>query len=188
MVNILYFKSIYSILKDRLTTLVIRLCNIIIFLTVSKKGERMGMFDSRYKTMTKTELAKDIDVFERQTDLSSEEFIKDYLREWEAIRERINFAARLQLINILEQQEYEKRLQTLISTKLSHERFAVYREQVINPNDDVSTALERLYDMRKDEKKNMDTWKQEISVARVGKKAAVSAGDNIAHDNEERQR
>lgn len=148
----------------------------------------MGMFDNRYKVMAKTELAKDIEDLERRKVLISEVSINDYLKEWEAIRERINFVARLQLVDIFEQQEYEKRLQDLISTKRNNERIATYREQVINPNDDVSTARERLYDMRKDEKANLDKWRQEILAARVGKKAAVSSGDTMAIENEERQR
>lgn len=146
------------------------------------------MFDNRYKAMAKTELAKDIEVLEKRTELNSEEILADYLKEWEAIRERINFAARLQLIDIFGRQEYEKRLQNLNLIKLKNERLVTYREQVINPNDDVSTALERLYDMRNDEKVDLDKWKQEISQARLGKKAAVSEEDTPVIENDVRRR
>lgn len=113
----------------------------------------------QYKVMVNKELAEDIEVLnKKRNNLISEEVITDFLNEWEEIRERINLAARLQLIDSLERQEYEKCLQALALKKLKHER------------------------------KDLDKWKQEVLQARVRKNVGVSEGDATVIENNERQR
>lgn len=57
--------------------------------------------------------------------------------------------------NLLSGDELQKYLQRLREVKLHNEREQEYREQVINLNDDVTTARERLIHSREEERKTM---------------------------------
>lgn len=148
--------------------------------------------------MTKQEIAKE--AFERklETYKKYQQFKdKEELdKQTEHIIIQIKNAEQVKLINEVMANEYLTELKRNYTAHIHSEQFKEWREQVINFNDDFITSRERLFAMRDEEKKSLNTtekfafslndWKRELD--RNGASSNASGNnerEEITHDKQE---
>ncbi len=148
--------------------------------------------------MTKQEIAKE--AFERklETYKKYQQFKdKEELdKQTEHIIMQIKNAEQVKLINEVMANEYLAELKRNYTAHIHSEQFKEWREQVINFNDDFITSRERLFAMRDEEKKSLNTrekfafslndWKRELD--RNGASTNASGNnerEEITHDKQE---
>lgn len=148
--------------------------------------------------MTKREIAKEalerkLEAY-RKYQLFTEKQKLD--EQTEIISNQIKTAEQVRLINETMAREYLAQLKKAYNEHLAKEQFKEWREQVLNFNDDYVTGMERLFILRKEEKKNIQqsakegfslkSWKMEIE---RDSDASGSSGNNerdeITHDKQE---
>lgn len=118
------------------------------------------MTENKYKVFAMVQLKSNISTLKKDISLIDN---KERLEaQIQLINEQMKFAFQIQLINFRKLQQLQMEIQELLEEKLQHNRTQDFKEQIINKNDDTYTPRERLYDMRENEKKSLNEWKDEI--------------------------
>lgn len=153
------------------------------------------MYENRIKTLTREEIEREIKELEKLNQTGGAGSDGGIMQYAIAVREHIEFAYRLQLVSLTERQNYHHQLQEQMKQriellKINKERLALFREQVINPNDDKITSRELLMQSRENEKKSLDEWKRDVEKQKGVLKSEQKHSDTTENelDLDERQR